>query len=135
LLDLVEDPFDQVARSIQIRAETDRVFATSFRRNARPCALLAGKLPDPVGVVSAIREQHRLGKQAAEESRTQPVVMRLARREGEMHRQAIGVHHRVNLAGQAPSRATLTDNGLWLTAALGGQTNSPELSPLNRKEK
>jgi len=56
LLDLVEEPFDQVPRTIQIRAEADRVFAISFRRNVRPCPLLAGKLPDPVRVVSTIRE-------------------------------------------------------------------------------
>src|SRR3974390_3458164 len=31
--------------------------------------------------------------------------MRLAGRESEMDRQAVGVHHRVNLAGQAASRA------------------------------
>src|SRR5437868_10442552 len=30
--------------------------------------------------------------------------MSLTRREGEMDRQAVGVHHRVNLAGQASSR-------------------------------
>src|SRR5581483_8709431 len=56
LLDLVEEPFDQIACAIQIRTEADRVFAISFRRNVRPCSLLAGKLPDPVGVVAAIRE-------------------------------------------------------------------------------
>lgn len=82
-----------------MRTEADRVFAISFRRDVRPCSLLAGKLPDPVGLVAAIREQHRLGKQCAEQNRTQPVVMRLAGREGEMDRQAIGAHHRVNLAG------------------------------------
>jgi hypothetical protein len=32
--------------------------------------------------------------------------MRFTRRESEMDRQAISVHHRVNLARQAPSRAT-----------------------------
>jgi hypothetical protein len=41
-------------------------------------------------------------KQGAEENRTQPVVMRLTGHEGEMDRQTVGVHHRVNLAGQAP---------------------------------
>ena len=56
LLNLVEEPFDQVARAIQIRAEADRVFTISFRRNVRPCSLLAGKRPDPVRVVSTIRE-------------------------------------------------------------------------------
>ena len=56
---------------------------------------------DPIRVVSTIREQHRLWKQGAEENRTQPIVVRLTRREREMDRQAIRVHHRVNLAGQA----------------------------------
>jgi hypothetical protein len=32
--------------------------------------------------------------------------MSLTRREGEMNRQAVGVHHGVNLARQAPSSAT-----------------------------
>jgi hypothetical protein len=65
--------------------------------------LLARKLPDPIGVVPTICEQHRLWKQGAEENRTQPIVVRFNRRESEMDRQAIGVHHRVNLAGQATS--------------------------------
>jgi hypothetical protein len=87
-------------------AEADRVFAIALRRNVRPCSLLARKLPDPVRVVSAIREQHRLREQGAEESRAQPIVMRFTGREGEMDRRAIGVHHRVYLARQATSRAT-----------------------------
>ena len=65
---------------------------------------LAGEqAPYPIRVVSAICKQHRLWKQGAEEHRTQPIVVRLTGREGEMDRQAIGVHDRVNLAGQAPS--------------------------------
>jgi hypothetical protein len=56
LLDFVEEPFDQVARAIQKRAEADWVFAIAFRRNIGPRALLTGKLPDPIRVVSAIRE-------------------------------------------------------------------------------
>src|SRR5258708_1689687 len=106
LLDLVEESFDQVACAIKMRAEADRVFAIAFRRNVCPRALLAGKLPDPVRIVSTIREQHRLWKQGAEENRTQPIVMRLTGRESDLDRHAIRVHHRVNLASQAPSRAT-----------------------------
>jgi hypothetical protein len=56
LLDLVEEPFDQVARAIQVRAETGKVFAIALRWDVGPRALLAGQIPDPVGVVSAIRE-------------------------------------------------------------------------------
>jgi hypothetical protein len=55
-------------------------------------------------VVSTIREQHRLRKQRAEQSRTQPIVVRFAWREREMDWQAIGVRHRVNLARQARAR-------------------------------
>lgn len=49
-------------------------------------ALLAGKLPDPVCVVSAIREQHRLWRQCAKKKRTQPIIMRLTGREAEIDR-------------------------------------------------
>jgi len=68
--------------------------------------LLAGKLPDPVRVVSTIREQHRLWEQSAEENRTQPIVVCLTGRQREMDWQAAGVHDRMNLAREAPSRAT-----------------------------
>ncbi|MDA9504266.1 hypothetical protein XI09_05780 [Bradyrhizobium sp. CCBAU 11386] len=68
--------------------------------------MLAGKFPDPVRVVSAIREQHCLWEQCAEENRAQPIVVRLTWCEGEMNRQAIGVHHSVNLACQPSSRTT-----------------------------
>ena len=43
--------------------------------DVRPCFWLAGKLPDPVRVVSTICEQHRLWKQGAEENRTQPIAL------------------------------------------------------------
>jgi len=44
-----------------------------------------------------------LWEQHAQENRTQPVVVCLTGREGEMYRQAVCVHDRVNLAGQASS--------------------------------
>jgi hypothetical protein len=103
LLNLVEEPFDQVACPIEIGAKADRVFPISFRRNVRSCSLLASLLPDPVGVIATIREQHRMGKQGAEEDRTQPVVVRLTGSESEMDRQTIAVHDRVHLAAQTSS--------------------------------
>jgi methyltransferase family protein len=98
LLDLIEEPFDAVASTIQMWAEADWVFAISFRRNVCPCPYLSDKLPDPIRIVSTICEQHRLRKQGAEKSRTQPIVVRFAGREREMDRQALAVHYRVNLA-------------------------------------
>jgi hypothetical protein len=47
-----------------------------------------------------------LWQQGVREKRTKSIVMRFTGREGEMDRQAIGVHDRVNLARQACSRAT-----------------------------
>jgi hypothetical protein len=47
---LLKNRFDQVARSIQIGAKADWVFAISFRRNVRPNSLLSDKLPDPICV-------------------------------------------------------------------------------------
>ena len=52
LLDLVEEPFDQVPCAIQIRAEAERVFAISFRRNVRPCSSIITEL---VGHDSRVR--------------------------------------------------------------------------------
>src|SRR3954454_15823166 len=57
--------------------------------------------------------------------------MRLAGREGEMDRQAIGVHDRVNLARQASSRAThvlvivVRDTGSVLMHAHDGGIDHP----------
>jgi hypothetical protein len=68
--------------------------------------LLAGKLPDPIRVVSTIREYIVCGSNAAEEYRTQPIVVCLTRREGEMNWQAVGVHDRVNLARIMPEKGS-----------------------------
>src|SRR5205807_9789359 len=46
------------------------------------------------------------GSNAAEEYRTQPIVVCLTRREGEMNWQAVGVHDRVNLARIMPEKGS-----------------------------
>ena len=68
LLDLVEEPLDQVPRSVKVRAEADRLLAISFRRDVCPRAFLISELPDPVGVISAIREQSCSGLQFHQEN-------------------------------------------------------------------
>jgi hypothetical protein len=35
-LDLVEEPFDQIARPIQIKAEAKSICSIAFRRDVRP---------------------------------------------------------------------------------------------------
>ena len=58
LLDLVEEPSHQLACAIKVRAEVVRVLTIAFRRNVCPRALLMGKLPDPVRIVSGARPNH-----------------------------------------------------------------------------
>jgi hypothetical protein len=50
LLDLFEEPFDQVARGMQIRAEQIGSLRFRFGGMFAHAPLLAGKPPDPVGI-------------------------------------------------------------------------------------
>jgi hypothetical protein len=74
LLDLVEEPFDQVACRYGLKQIGSLRFR--FGWNVCPRSLLAGKRPDPVSVVSTIREQHGLWEQRAEENRNGPSLRR-----------------------------------------------------------
>ena len=60
MLDPVEEPLDQIAGPIKIRAEADGVFAISLRRNVGPSALLVIERPDPVGIIGPVRKHHCL---------------------------------------------------------------------------
>ena len=95
LLDLVEEPLDQVSRPVKVGAEADRLLAISFWRDVCPRAFLAGEFPDPVGVISAICEQSCSGLQFRQEYRTQPIVVCLTRCEAKACWQTTSVHDRV----------------------------------------
>jgi hypothetical protein len=43
LLDLVEEPFDQISSAVQIRAEAQRVFPIALWRDIRPGSVLANE--------------------------------------------------------------------------------------------
>ena len=58
LLDLIEESFDQVARSIEIRAEADRLGAVASWRDVSPSALVSDKPSDPIGVITPVCQQH-----------------------------------------------------------------------------
>jgi hypothetical protein len=58
VLDLVEEQLDQIAGSIQIWAEANRLAAIAARRNIGECTLPHGKGSDSVGVIATIRQQH-----------------------------------------------------------------------------
>jgi hypothetical protein len=53
VLDLVEEPFDQVASPVEIWAEAQRLCPISFWWDIRPCTVLASKGSDPIGVIAS----------------------------------------------------------------------------------
>ena len=58
VLDFVEQPFNQVAGTVEIRAEADRLVAIASWRNIGPDAFFGGKGSDPAGVIATVGQQH-----------------------------------------------------------------------------
>ena len=58
LLDLVEEPFDQIPSTVKIWAEAECLFAVPFGRDVCPSAALMDQHSDPVGVIATISQQH-----------------------------------------------------------------------------
>jgi len=58
LLDPVEEAFDEIAGSVEIRAEADWLVVVAFRRDVGPRSLLDGELSDPIDVVATVGKQH-----------------------------------------------------------------------------
>src|SRR3954466_11597402 len=54
LFDLVEEPLNEVARAIEVRAEADGVHAIALGWDVGPCALLVNERPDPVCIIATV---------------------------------------------------------------------------------
>ena len=57
MLDFVEEPLDAIARSVEVLAETDRVFAIGFGRNVRPGVSVCDHLAQRIGVVTLVGQK------------------------------------------------------------------------------
>jgi hypothetical protein len=100
LLNLIEEPLDQIPGAIKIRAEADWIVAIASWRNVGPNAPLGGKGADPVGIITTVGQQHCSRLHARQEFACEPVVVRLTGCQREPDRQAVGIDQCVNLAGQ-----------------------------------
>jgi hypothetical protein len=100
LLDLIEEPFNEVAGAVEVRAEADRLFAVPLRWNIPPRAPLSNKRPDPVRVTATVRQQQGLRTKSAQEPRAEAVVVCLAGREAKLHRQALAVYDSVDFGAE-----------------------------------
>ena len=54
MLDLIEEPFDQISSAVQIWAEADRLVAIASWRDVGPNAPLGGEGSDPVGIITTV---------------------------------------------------------------------------------
>src|SRR5262245_3964763 len=116
MFDLIEEPLDQVASSVEVRAETDRLLAIAPRRNVGPNASLPCKVSDPVGVIATVSQQHCSCSQARQQFASKPVVMCLTGCQRKLHWKPVGIDDRMNFAGQTAARPT---HGLFLVASDG----------------
>jgi hypothetical protein len=83
-----------------MRTEADWIVAIAFWWDVGLSAFLDSKLPDPAGVVAAV-SQHRAGFQTRQQFSGKSIVMGLPRCQRQPYRKAIGIHERMNLAGQS----------------------------------
>src|SRR5581483_2392679 len=89
LFDLIEEPFDQVASSVEIWAEADRLVAIASRRYIGPSAPLCDECSDPIGVIASVREQHSSTFQPRQKTTCKSIIVRLTGCHREPHRKPI----------------------------------------------
>jgi hypothetical protein len=65
VLDLIEEPLDQISGAVQIRAEADRSLRLLLGGILSPNAFLGGMGPDPVGIIRQIRGNGTASSQVA----------------------------------------------------------------------
>ena len=58
VLDLVEEPLDQISGPVKIGAEAERLFPLASGRDIRSGSVLADKRSDPVGIIASVSQQH-----------------------------------------------------------------------------
>ena len=108
MFDLVEEPFNEIALSIEELTEANRVFAVGLGRDVRPCVAFGDGLAQRVGVVALIGDENCAGGQVDDEVRRAGDVALLARRQLQLDRPALLVDKRVDFGREPAPRATQT---------------------------
>jgi hypothetical protein len=103
VFDFIEEPFDQIAGTVKVRAEADGFVAIASRWNVGPNAPFGSERSNPIGVIATVGEQHCSRLQARQKSACKPIVVRFTGSQREPHRKPIGIDDRMYLAGQPTS--------------------------------
>ena len=102
MFDFVEEAFDEIAVSIEIRAEGRDVDAVAHRFDVGPCASLGQGLSQRVAVIGSIGQKGLSFDQRVEHVAGAVAVMGLALGQLERDRQALGVDRRMDLVVRPP---------------------------------
>ena len=108
LLGLIEEPFDEVARLVEERAEADRVLAVGLWWDVGPCLPLGYGIAQGVGIIALVGEQHRALRQFRDQVHSGSDVTHLFCREHQLDRPAFRVDKSMDFGCQPASRSTET---------------------------
>lgn len=106
VLELVEEAFDQVAVSMEERAERGDAFAVPHGSDAGPCSACSQCRAHDVAVIGAVGKQDVPFAQAVEHIVGRASIMRLAFGQLDPDRQAERINECVDLGRQAAAQAT-----------------------------
>lgn len=112
VFDPVEEALDAVALFVDPLGEAMLFPAVGFVGDIGCRTLGLDLLAQPIGVVGLVGQEDITLAQAAQQDRGALEVMGLARREGELDRQAAGIDEGVDLGCQSSSRETQTMNSV-----------------------
>ena len=105
MFDLIEKPLDEVAISIEERAEGRDVLASRHRLDVRPRTALCQALAQPIAVIGAVGKQGLAGAEMVEHIAGALAVMGLALGEFERDRIAVGIDKGMDFRCQSAARA------------------------------
>ena len=105
MLDLVEEPFDEIAPLVEARAEFGTLEAMVERPDVSDRALHRDQGPQRVAVVAAVSEHDALARQQAEHILGAFAVVGLSFGELQRDREAVRIDERVDL-GRKPAAGT-----------------------------
>ncbi len=108
MFDLAEEALDEISFFVKVRAEADWVFAVGFWRDIRPGVTVLCPLPDMIGIVSLVGQQHGSGLQVRQQVSDSLHVVNLTRRDTQPDWQAASIDRRMDLGGQSSPAAAHT---------------------------
>lgn len=126
MLELVEEPLDEVAVAIEERAEGRDVDAPRHGFDVGPSATLRQAFTKRIAVIGAIGQQGLAGTETVEQIACALAVMGLALGELERDRIAVGIDESMNLGRQSAARAPHASG--WSVVPFGGIPRPPFLT-------